>query len=141
MHPHATVHPAAKGIGMMSDGFMLGHAPLGLLLWWGDVAGMRAGLAKVLDANGMSAEAVDRLELTMRAKNFEDQSLKAGKKQSLRGIDPLYEATPHFQFIEDISYTLEDFDIDDFADRVYNINAVVKLDSWQFQMLSHLRDM
>ena len=36
---------------MMVDGFMMGHAPLGLLLWWGDVAGMRAGLAKVLDAH------------------------------------------------------------------------------------------
>ena len=41
--------------------------------------------------------------------------------------------TPHYQFIEDISYTLEDWDIDDFADRVYNINNILQLYGWQFR--------
>ena len=44
------VHPAAKCIGANFDVFMCGMDPLGLLLWWGDVAAARAGFAKVLDA-------------------------------------------------------------------------------------------
>ena len=50
---------------MTFDGFMMwGSEPLGLLLFWGDVAGMRAGLAKVVDAHAQVAARVRRGEAT-----------------------------------------------------------------------------
>ena len=59
-----TVHAAAKGMGMNLDLFMYGMEPLGLLLWWGDVAGMCAGVTKVLDAHAHVAARVRRGEAT-----------------------------------------------------------------------------
>ena len=59
-----TVHAVAKGIGVSIDVFMYGLEPLGLLLWWGDVASMRAGVAKVLDAHAQVAARVRRGEAT-----------------------------------------------------------------------------
>ena len=59
-----TVHAVAKGFGIPVDTFMYGFGPLGLLLWWGDVAGMRAGLAKVLDAHTQVATRVRRGDAT-----------------------------------------------------------------------------
>ena len=59
-----TVHAAAKGMGMNIDLFMYGMEPLGLLLWWGDVAGMCAGVTKVLDAHAHVAARVRRGEAT-----------------------------------------------------------------------------
>ena len=46
-----TTHAAAKQLGATIDEFMYGVQPLGLLLWWGDLAAMRAGVKKVLDAH------------------------------------------------------------------------------------------
>ena len=47
---------------MSIDVFTYGLEPLGLLLWWGDVAAMRAGVAKVLDAHAQVAARVRRGE-------------------------------------------------------------------------------
>ena len=49
---------------MSIDVFTYGLEPLGLLLWWGDVAAMRAGVAKVLDAHAQVAACVRRGEAT-----------------------------------------------------------------------------
>ena len=50
---------------MTLDAFMqFGSEPLGLLLFWGDVAGMRAGLAKAVDAHAQVAARVRRGEAT-----------------------------------------------------------------------------
>ena len=46
-----TVHDCAKHIGMNIDLFIFGMDPLGLLLFFGDLAAARAGSAKVLDAH------------------------------------------------------------------------------------------
>ena len=56
-HPRArrydfdTVHAAAKQSGAAIDNCMIGYESLGLLLWYGDLRGARAGFAKVLDAH------------------------------------------------------------------------------------------
>ena len=43
-----TVHPVAKQPDMLFqiDMFGSGYAPMGLLLWWGDLAGARLGFAR-----------------------------------------------------------------------------------------------
>ena len=45
-----TTHAAARQLTGI-DVFMYGLEPFGLLLWWGDLAAMRAGVKKVLDAH------------------------------------------------------------------------------------------
>ena len=60
------MHPAAKRIGHFScDFFMFGLEPTFMLLWWGDVAAMRAGVAKVLDAHSEVVGIVRRGEATV----------------------------------------------------------------------------
>ena len=51
-------------MGTTIDFFMHGNEPLGLLLWWGDVAAMRAGISKVVDAHAQVAARVRRGEAT-----------------------------------------------------------------------------
>ena len=46
-----SVHHVAKHWGANLDAFLYGSDALGLLLWWGDLGGMRAGVTKVLDAH------------------------------------------------------------------------------------------
>jgi hypothetical protein len=55
-----TSHPAAKAYGIKCDHFMFGIEPACLLLWWGDIAAMRAGAAKVLDAHAQVLAAVQQ---------------------------------------------------------------------------------
>ena len=47
---------------MNVDVFMFGLEPLVLLLWWGDLAAMRAGAAKVLHAHRCVLDRVQRNE-------------------------------------------------------------------------------
>ena len=63
----ASVHPAAKRLGQhfFCDYFMWGLEPTFMLLWWGDVAAMRAGVAKVLDAHSEVVGIVRRGEATV----------------------------------------------------------------------------
>ena len=42
------MHPAAKQMGVNVDSFSYGTESLGLLLWWGDLAAARVGIAKVV---------------------------------------------------------------------------------------------
>ena len=67
----ATVHPAAKGIGSATDTFMYGQELLGLLLFWGDVAAMRAGAAKVVDAHRRVLARVREGAATARARRVQ----------------------------------------------------------------------
>lgn len=46
-----TIHPFAKSLFLNIDIVLYGLEPLCLLLWWGDLDGMRAGVSKVLDSN------------------------------------------------------------------------------------------
>ena len=46
-----SVHHVAKTWIASVDVFLYGSETLGLLLWWGDLGGMRAGVTKVLDAH------------------------------------------------------------------------------------------
>jgi len=54
-------------------------------------------------------------------------------------VFPLFQASPQYQFIEDMTFCHEEFDMDSFADKVYNMNAVVKFTSWQLLQVSSLR--
>ena len=45
------LHDGMKQVGLGLDIFMFGLDPLGLLLFYGDLQGARAGLAKVEDAH------------------------------------------------------------------------------------------
>jgi len=57
-YDHDAVHPIAKQMGFNTDVFMLGLEPLYLLLWWGDLAAVRKGVAKNLDAHRRVLERV-----------------------------------------------------------------------------------
>ena len=59
-YDHHAVHPLAKQIGFNTDVFMLGLEPLYLLLWWGDLAAMRRGVQKNLEAHRSVLERVQR---------------------------------------------------------------------------------
>ena len=56
------VHDTAKGFGTNIDWFLFGLEPLGILLWWGNLAAMRAGAAKVLHGHKKILERVRRGE-------------------------------------------------------------------------------
>ena len=43
--------PRVQATGARADIFLFGMVPFGLLLWWGDLRGMRAGVVKVLDGH------------------------------------------------------------------------------------------
>eukprot|EP00966_Prymnesium_polylepis_P004033 92301-Prymnesium_polylepis.2 len=60
----ATTHPAAKGAFCYIDFFMFGFEPLALLLWWGDLRGMHAGLANMLDAHAQVLQRVRQGEIS-----------------------------------------------------------------------------
>ena len=45
---------------MNIDTFLFGLEPIALLLWWGNVAAMRAGVAKVLNGHAQILERVRR---------------------------------------------------------------------------------
>ena len=58
-------HPVAKQFGIHLDTFLYGLEPLCLLLWWGDVQGMRAGVAKVMDGHRQMLARVQQGEATV----------------------------------------------------------------------------
>ena len=45
------MHPTSKHFGMNTDFVLNGYESLALLLWWGDLKSMRAGMAKVVDGH------------------------------------------------------------------------------------------
>ena len=50
-YEYDTVHAVAKGFGSTLDVFLYGLQPHALLMFWGDLKGMRAGAAKVMDGH------------------------------------------------------------------------------------------
>ena len=50
-YEYDTVHAVVKGMGSTLDLFLLGLQPLALLMFWGDLKGMRAGAAKLMDCH------------------------------------------------------------------------------------------
>ena len=67
----ATVHSTAKGLFTSIDCFMYGAEVSSLLLWWGDVTAMRAGVAKVLDAHAKVLGSVQRGETSAETCAYE----------------------------------------------------------------------
>ena len=45
------MHDGMKQVGVQLDAFLFGAAPLGLLLFFGDLAAARTGFAKVLEGH------------------------------------------------------------------------------------------
>ena len=50
-YEYDTVHAVAKASGTSVDLFLMGMQPHALLMFWGDLKGMRAGAAKVMDGH------------------------------------------------------------------------------------------
>ena len=45
------VHPVAKQLAFKADAFLFGLEPIGLLLWFGDLKSVQAGIAKLVDGH------------------------------------------------------------------------------------------